>query len=212
MITGSTSLLYKGSDGTSRSINPDNYQPKGSYATTAQLDELKTSVSNGKSLIASAITDKGVSTASNATFQTMANNIRNINQNAPILLYTNPNVSSGMENYKTNITLPSVNYNAFLIEFKYTSMQAYGSGGVAVGDPNNSAIIYYTKSQLNTGAVAYVSGKPTTQWYSTYRRDMKLTNNILYCGDAGHQDSYHPQLDSKYLCIPYKIWGINILL
>ena len=95
MITGSTSLLYKGSDGTSRFINPDNYQPKGnyaaanhnhngvyqsvgSYATTAQLNELKTSVSNGKSLIASAITDKGVSTASDATFQTMSNNIRSI--------------------------------------------------------------------------------------------------------------------------------------
>ena len=95
MITGSTSLLYKGSDGTSRILNPDNYQPKGSYAatnhnhsgvyqpvgsyaTTAQLDELKTSVSNGKSLIASAITDKGVSTASNATFQTMSNNISSI--------------------------------------------------------------------------------------------------------------------------------------
>lgn len=142
----------------------------------------------------------------------MANNIRSIKQNAPILLYTNPNVSAGIEQYKTNITLPSVNYNAFLIEFKYTSMQAYGSGGVAIGDPNNSAIIYYTKSQLNTGAVAYVSGLPTTQSYSTYRRDMKLTNNILYCGDAGHQDSYHPHLDSKYLCIPYRIWGINISL
>ena len=211
-MTGSTGLIYKGSDGTGRVINPNNYQPVGSYATTAQLDEVKTSVSNGKSLIASAITDKGVSTASDATFQTMSNNIRKINQNAPILLYTNTNVSAGIENYKTNITLPSVNYNAFLIEFKYTSMQAYGAGGVTVGDPNNSAIIYYTKSQLNIGAVAYVSGSPTTQEYSTYRRDMKLTNNILYCGDAGHQDSYHPHLDSKYLCIPYRIWGINILL
>lgn len=76
LITGSASLLYKGSDGIARTINPSNYQPVGSYATTAQLNEVKTSVSNGKSLIASAITDKGVSTASDATFQTMANNIR----------------------------------------------------------------------------------------------------------------------------------------
>lgn len=51
------------------------------YATVAQYNELKTSVSNGKSLIASAITDKGVSTASDATFQTMSNNIRNIETN-----------------------------------------------------------------------------------------------------------------------------------
>ena len=62
------------------------YQPVGSYATTAQLNEVKTSVSNGKSLIASAITDKGVSTASSATFQTMANNIRSINSIAAINL------------------------------------------------------------------------------------------------------------------------------
>ena len=74
-MTGQTSLIYKGNDGTARIINPASYQPKGDYATTAQLNEVKTSVSNGKSLIASAITDKGVSTASDATFQTMADNI-----------------------------------------------------------------------------------------------------------------------------------------
>ena len=42
------------------------------------VDDLFTSVSNGKSLVASAITDKGVSTASDATFQTMAENIRSL--------------------------------------------------------------------------------------------------------------------------------------
>ncbi len=43
-----------------------------------EISSLKTSVSNGKSLIASAITGKGVSTASDATFQTMANNINGL--------------------------------------------------------------------------------------------------------------------------------------
>ena len=54
------------------------YQAAGSYATTAQLNEVKTSVSNGKSAVASAITDKGVSTSATASFDTMANNIRAI--------------------------------------------------------------------------------------------------------------------------------------
>ena len=245
LVTSSTGLIYKGSDGTGRIITPDSYQPKGSYAaanhnhngvyqpagsyaaanhnhsgvyqpvgsyaTTAQLNEVKTSVSNGKSAVASAITDKGVSTSATASFNTMASNIRKINQNNPILLYTNPNVSAGIQN-NTTITLSNVNFNAFLIEFKYTAVQAYGAGSVAVGDPNNSAIIYYTKTQLLVGAVAYVSGSPTTQVYSSYRGDMKLTNNILNCGVAGHQDSYHPHLDSYQLCIPYRIWGINISL
>ena len=43
-----------------------------------QLQELFQSVSNGKSLIASAIADMGVSTLATDTFEVMANNIRNI--------------------------------------------------------------------------------------------------------------------------------------
>lgn len=42
------------------------------------VQECFQSVSNGKSAVASAITDKGVQTASDATFATMASNIRNI--------------------------------------------------------------------------------------------------------------------------------------
>ena len=49
------------------------------YNTIAEKqDELFQSVSNGKSLIASAITDKGVPTLANATFNEMASNIRTI--------------------------------------------------------------------------------------------------------------------------------------
>ena len=43
-----------------------------------KVNELFTSASNGKALIASAITGKGISTAADATFQTMANNIGSI--------------------------------------------------------------------------------------------------------------------------------------
>lgn len=42
------------------------------------IDELKKSVSNGKTLVADAITEKGISTASDATFGTMATNINSI--------------------------------------------------------------------------------------------------------------------------------------
>lgn len=42
------------------------------------ITELKKSVSDGKSLVAGAITDKGVNTATDATFATMAKNISNI--------------------------------------------------------------------------------------------------------------------------------------
>ncbi len=43
-----------------------------------RTNELFTSVSNGKEVVAAAITDKGVQTASDATYDTMANNIRQI--------------------------------------------------------------------------------------------------------------------------------------
>ena len=44
----------------------------------AKIEDLKQSVSDGKDLIASAITDKGVTTSNTETFSNMANNIRKI--------------------------------------------------------------------------------------------------------------------------------------
>ena len=50
-----------------------------------EIDTLKTSVSEGKAAIASAITDKGVSTASDASFSTMATNIGAIQTSSIVL-------------------------------------------------------------------------------------------------------------------------------
>ena len=51
---------------------------RASSTVLSEIDNLKTSVANGKSQIASAISDKGVSTGADADFGTMANNIRAI--------------------------------------------------------------------------------------------------------------------------------------
>ena len=48
-----------------------------------EVNNLKSSVSNGKSLIAAAVTDKGVPTAASDSFTTMSNNIRKINDPVP---------------------------------------------------------------------------------------------------------------------------------
>lgn len=45
---------------------------------TQELNEVKTSVSEGKALVAAAVTDKGVSTAADATFATLETNVRKI--------------------------------------------------------------------------------------------------------------------------------------
>ena len=45
------------------------------------MNELKTSVSEGKALVAAAVTDKGVSTAADATFALIAENIESLETN-----------------------------------------------------------------------------------------------------------------------------------
>ena len=61
-----------------------------------KVKECFQSVSNGKKLIASAITDKGVTTASDATFAVMAENIENIE--------TSPNLQAKTETLDTTKT------------------------------------------------------------------------------------------------------------
>ena len=53
------------------------------------INEVFQNVDNGKTLIASAITDKGIATSNNDTFQTMADNISKINS-----VITNVNINS----------------------------------------------------------------------------------------------------------------------
>lgn len=66
---GAGDVSYDNSE-TSAIITGDNVQ--------SAIDQLFTSVSNGKSLIAGAITDKGVSTSASDSFQQMASNIGQI--------------------------------------------------------------------------------------------------------------------------------------
>ena len=78
-------------------------------AKQSDVESLKTSVSNGKSLIASAITDKGVSTAETATFQQMANNISVIKTTSSrtIALLSNLSVTTGSFANTATVTLVS---------------------------------------------------------------------------------------------------------
>lgn len=71
---------------------------------TAKLNEVFQSVSDGKSLIASAITDKGVNTAADATFQTMATNIGKISGSGSAEV-NNPLSMIGNFNFESKIVL-----------------------------------------------------------------------------------------------------------
>lgn len=90
------------------------------YAKTSDLNSLKTSVSSGKSLVAAAVTGKGVSTAADASFQTIANNVNAISTglgsgiatimvsgsqtiNAGDIVYLGPGITWDDSNYTPDI-------------------------------------------------------------------------------------------------------------
>ena len=90
-----------------------------------ELAEVKQSVSNGKSLIASAITDKGIETLSDATFQTMADNIR--------LIQTSNNVPPWAEVYDIWVSGRSLSAQGM-----YTSAVANGKIYIMGGNSNTN--------------------------------------------------------------------------
>ena len=81
--------------------------------TTAQdvkgaINEVFQNVSNGKQLIATAITDKGVNTSSDDTFQTMATNIGKISGGSSITYSVTNNLSHAVNN-NSNTTVEKYN-------------------------------------------------------------------------------------------------------
>lgn len=78
--------------------------PVQNKVVTAKLTEVFQSVSNGKSLIASAITDKGIATEADATFQVMATNIGKISVGGSAET-SNPLSMIGNYNFQSKIVL-----------------------------------------------------------------------------------------------------------
>lgn len=114
------------------------------------MDQLKKSVADGKALIASAITSKGVSTASGAEFGTMANNIKGIS--------TTPIVS----NYSTSPGDASFNRTLFTADkYGYVSIYTYaytGSGSATCRVRINGTIQSNGVHAISAGSVVSVEG------------------------------------------------------
>lgn len=75
------------------------YDKLGKLAYNSDVENLKSSVSNGKNLIANAITDKGVTTSSSDTFAIIANNISKLN------------IKTGLDSALNNATTYTCNWN-----------------------------------------------------------------------------------------------------
>lgn len=109
-LTTYTRVNWEDKPSTNTPINATNLNTmdKAIYDNTAKtnevidgLDECFQSASNGKALVASAITGKGVSTASNASYATMAGNITNQLMKIPTATYNiTQNGNYDVTNYK----------------------------------------------------------------------------------------------------------------
>lgn len=104
------SVNYANSTGTANNANAVGGRAAGTVLS--EIDNLKTSVANGKAQIASAISDKGVSTGAGADFGTMANNIRTIAtmQTCEILGY-----GSHRNTVSWEVTCPSVDCKVLVL-------------------------------------------------------------------------------------------------
>ena len=141
----------------------------------SELNSLKSSVSNGKSAVASAITDKGVSTSATASFDTMAANIRKISSKEMIRLH-----ASGNGLHAGKVTLLGYTYNGNSV----IDLSTLPNTGIELPKyvcfefeyPTSSPSIIYNHSV--TGATKVWAYQPV-EWY-TCSGDTTITITVRY--------------------------------
>lgn len=122
------------------------------YKLNSDMEQLFQSVSNGKSLIASAITDKGVITASDDTFATMANNIRSLNSAGVFIDDTESN----------NIFMYGFDDSSYTLKLEDNNGVLDSFADVCVMKPkmlSNNNIIYQNKDLINYNIAPYSATK-----------------------------------------------------
>ena len=142
----------------------------------SEISSLKSSVSNGKTLVANAITDKGVATSPSDTFATMAANIAKLSPPEPVLVDTisftaylsaAADGSYGYE-YRSNV---SDN------EFDYAEVSIYGTTP--------------SEQRLEKSTPVYFTATNGRGYYSVFFRS-ETTVNIIVAGAASSHNLTSP--------------------
>ena len=174
------------------------------FATSTDLDLVKTSVSEGKSLIAAAVTDKGVETAADDTFAKMADNIEKIQVGiAPYIIMGNDSVAwiewrmdSGIlsEYHRYAIgTKRSTKYyylylteSVRLIDYVSNTTVAVNSNYQMLQNGNSETLINYCKegykeylSSPTNGSFSFQLTKETDNVYRFYWKSESYTHPRL---------------------------------
>ena len=143
--------------------------------TKADFDSCFQSVSNGKSLIASAITGKGVSTAATATFQTMANNISSIPQlNTSDANATASQILSGYTAYVNGSKITGTMTNRGAVS---SSLNCGGSYTIPAGYHNGSGKV--TANSLASQTSATATAAQILQGYTAWVNGTRLTGTMI---------------------------------
>ena len=133
-------------------------------AVSADVEECFQSVSNGKALVASAITDKGVETAADATFQQMADNISSLEVFPGI-------VSHEVSQIEFQASISSFDVSDYLIVATY------------LGNPSNAGFVILVPYNIIVKCARYGGEHTLTIATSTY--------NLVY-DYSGSKVSYDP--------------------
>ena len=140
------------------------------------IDQLFTSVSNGKTQIASAITDKGVSTSASDTFAQMAANIGNIQSQPQYINYglANSGDSSGIGTLYNNFN-PGIDLSINKDGLYAISFIAWGRSNTALFVGSNGVSYSYIKPSL------YNYLRTSDYVYSTFCIKVEFVNNNYNC-------------------------------
>ncbi len=174
------------------------------YAKSSDVESLKSSVSSGKSLVASAVTGKGVSTAADASFQTIANNISSISTEST---YGTLRVYDAWD---TSTYYPGrvIYLSGFREDFSIASnYNIYGGPGLLLAvdhDADTAKALYRNSSGriIASGTVGNfpnLRGGPFTDrtfytYYSSYYREYSVNDSGVY--STGNRSSTETDLSN----------------
>ena len=187
-ITGTLGVTHGGTGATSAANARTNLGAAASSHThtmdqvsnlTNEINSLKTSVSSGKAAIASAVTGKGVQTAADASFQTMANNINAISTGSPALTIDDSDDFYNSDDYVGNYPYPQGSAPWFTIVTPFHADQYLVQFQVPAETVIAKIWIYTLNSNSREGAIISFANKTvlTTVQSST---NMTVTNGHPY--------------------------------
>lgn len=178
------------------------------------INELFQSVSDGKELVAEAITDKGVTTSASANFETMANNIGKIKTNQGIIVIPEGYMdTSDATATASDILQGKTAYaNGNKIHGTYIPSGGGSTGGVILGEDEVVAKKIYGEAGILTGNKLEVDGFTVPSSGEYYKAltlvgdnyviaDRKFTENIsgeIVIYNIDKSKIYHADPNSKF--------------